>query len=377
MNQKVLAMGLFVIMCIPILLAGCGAAESIVNSDLSKTSEKVEATNQGDNENILPVDHGTTESLNRIFYAPDKKHFVQLKARPEFFDDGSIVYDVYLRDAGGRQQDMGEQIFVQSYVAKEKDYLVWLNSEQFILNGKKIISTDGTVTELQPLWGELTYASSFKINPDRTKFALIGKDEECNRLVKVIDLQRREVITEQKYPYINTGRTGPLSNRLAWDEKDRVYYENDLESTLPHGTYHVYRLDSSGAQLFSKNSCLLSGSPDFKYIAILKHLDIQKAEALVYDIRSEAFLPGEVEGAISWVGPEQFVGIVHSGTSTGDLQLKLYTIEAGKIVKGASLELPLGLLDSAILDKGKINFIMLHTREDGKTETFEVVREIN
>ena len=299
-----------------------------------------------------------------------------MKAQAELSDDGRIIYDVFLIDSQGQEKEIGEKVY-QYYIDKSKECLVWLDSERFLVNGEKIITTDGIITELRPLWGELTYASSFSLNADRSKLALIGKDGDCNRLVKIIDLDELKVIAEKKHPYIESGRTGELLNKLAWDEKDRIYYENDLEAALTHDSYNIYCLDSSGSRLLQKNHVLLGSSPDFRYIAMLKCLDIDKEASCIYDTRNEAFLNGNVKGQIVWMGSEQFAGIERDGSAEANLQVYLYRIEAGQIIEGQELKIPAGSVDSIVMEEGKIKFKLMHTRNDGLMEAFEVLRSID
>jgi hypothetical protein len=318
-----------------------------------------------------------SKSLNRTFYAPDEKHYVELNARPEIADFGEIIYDVFLGATGGSKKAVGEQILANP--RRGNEYVIWLNERQFLLNGKKVICLDGTKIEMD--WGELTYVSSYQVNLNRSKLALIGKDEECSRLVNIIDLNNRhQVITEAKHPYMDTGRTGELCNRLVWDEKGRIYYENDLESPLADGADYVYCLNSGGSNLFSVNSLVLNNSPDYRYIVMLKVTGIDKSETMIYDSREETFLSGTITGQPIWVSPDKFVVLIPDGSLMGNSQVNLYDIQAGKTVVQKTMELPPGHLDSAILNKDYLYFTLNRCRKNGATqyyEAFEVVKKVD
>ncbi|PKM77243.1 MAG: hypothetical protein CVU90_08015 [Firmicutes bacterium HGW-Firmicutes-15] len=322
------------------------------------------------------LDYRISKSINGTFYAPDQKHFVELNAQPEIAVSGEIVFDVFLGETGGSKKKMGEQVWAYSW--RDKEYVVWLNDRQFLLKGKKIINIDGTVTDLG--WREITYASFYQVNSDHSKLALIGKDEECSRLVKIIDLDKLEVVAEAKHPYIDTGQTGELCNRLAWDGKDRVYYENDLESVRADGGYYIYCLNSNGSQLFSVNSLVLNSSPDFRYIVIRKVTGINQSETQIYDAQKENYLSGEITGQPVWVSPDKFVVVPYDDSLEDNSDVYLYKIEAGKIVQQKTLELPPGKLEFVILDQNQLVFTLSHWTTKGGTrlmEAFEVLREID
>lgn len=333
--------------------------------------------NASSGQDWLNLEKRATKSLNHTFYAADKKHFVEFNTRPEFFDDGSIIYDVFLGDENGHKKALGELVY-SGYKDKYKEKLVWLDNNNFLLRGRKIFTTDGKVTDLEPLWGEILYASSYRVNSDRSKLALIGKDEQCNRLVKIIDISKLKVIAEKKHPYIETWRTGELCNNLLWDEQDKLYYENDMESALADRAFHVYCLSSSGSKLFSTNSCLLSSSPDYGYIAMSKVGGTDEAETVIYDTQNEAFLKDvDIKGLLLWISPEKFVSIEEHNGKTFDTQVYIYTVRDGEMVDDyRTFTIPSQRVKSAVLEKDRVIFT-LEYMQHGALMTYELTRRIN
>ncbi|MGI9952627.1 hypothetical protein V3F56_09735 [Moorellaceae bacterium AZ2] len=306
-----------------------------------------------------------SDSLNTVFFSPDNRYAVELKAQPEFFVDGSIVYDVYLKTSEGNEKEIPEKILMASPAeAEAKDYVVWLSQDEFIINGEKVIKTSGEVEALRPLWGELRYASSFKVSPDKTKLALTGKDSNNNRVIKVIDLETRKVIATQIHPFKEPVNTGPLTNRIAWGLTDNVYYDVDVE-----GKHRVFQLDNGVLHLLFEDAKLINTSLDGRYLALIKGLTGEKPLTLIYDLQGNN-VRGEISQAkrIFWLTEKEFIAVDLPGTSS---QVEVYMINDQKLLKRDTFNLPGGILTGAKLEQGMVWLDLVSTSEDGKVRMIQ------
>lgn len=339
-----------------ILLVTCVISVALVGYGFSFMEDKLLVNN-------VPTYPKPSDSLNMIFSSPDNRYVVELKTQPEFFVDGSIVYDVYLTTPEGNKKEVPEKVLMASPAeAEAKDYIVWLSKDGFMINGEKLIKTSGEVEDLRPLWGEVKYASSFKVSPDKTQLALIGKTSNNDRVIKVIDLNTRQVIATQIYPFKEPVNTGPLTNRIAWGLTNTIYYDVDIE-----GKYRVYHLRSGVPSLLFENAKLINTSPDGRYLAVIKGLTKEEQPfTLIYDLQDKT-VKGEISRSrrISWLTDKEFIAVDLSGTSS---QAEVYTIKGEKLLKRDTFNLPEGIFIGAKLEEDAVVLNSVSTSADGKVQ---------
>lgn len=341
-----------------ILLIACVTSVTLIGYASSFMVDKLLTNN-------VPTNPKPSDSLNTVFFSPDNRYTVELKAQPEFFVDGSIVYDVSLKTPEGNVKEIPEKILMASPAeAEAKDYVVWLSQDEFIINGEKVIKISGEVEALRPLWGELRYASSFKVSPDKTKLALTGKYSNNNRVIKLIDLETRKVIATQIHPFKEPVNTGPLTNRIAWGLTDNVYYDVDVE-----GKHRVFQLRSGVPHLLFEDTKLINTSLDGRYLALIKGLTGKKPLTLIYDLQGNN-VRGEISQAkrIFWLTEQEFIAVDQPGTSS---QAEVYTINDQKLLKRDTFNLPGGILTGAKLEQGMVWLDLVSTSEDGKVRMIQ------